>query len=147
MIRASLLRGAAGVADLVPLCDAGLAPAEAVSRAGANVAALPRPFAVTLLGLGDDGHTASLFPDSPTIDDELTSDADVVAVSVARLPQTRVSLTPRALLDTREICLLFFGRAKRRVYERALESGSITAMPVRLVLYQTAVPVTIFWAP
>lgn len=147
MIQATLLRAAAGAARLLPLYDAGLAPSEAVARAAARLAAVPRPFAVTVLGLGEDGHTASLFPDSPGIEDELTSDARVVAVRVARLPQVRISLTPRALLDTDEICLVFFGKEKRRVYERAREAGPIAAMPVRLFLHQTAVPVTVFWAP
>jgi 6-phosphogluconolactonase len=147
MLRATLLTSGAAAAALVELFDTDLPGAEGLARTAGALASLPRPFNVVVLGLGEDGHTASLFPDSPDIDRALAGEDVLVVQHVPRLPQARVSLTPRVLLDADEIILLFFGDGKREVYERALEDGPAAELPVRAVLQQASVPVTAYWAP
>lgn len=147
MIRRTLLRGPAAAARFVSLYRAGVEAAEAVPMLAAVLGGIERPFAAAVLGLGMDGHTASLFPDSPDIAAALGTDCDVVALRPPGLPQARISLTAHALLDAREIKLLFFGAEKRAIYERALEDGPVEEYPVRVVLRQSSVRVTAYWAP
>ena len=97
--------------------------------------------------MGADGHTASLFPDSPDIRDALASDDECIVQNVPRLVHPRVSLTLRSLLDAHEVNLLFFGAAKRAVFERSLEPGPLEEYPVRALVHQQRVPVNVYWAP
>lgn len=104
-------------------------------------------FDAVILGMGTDGHTASLFPDSPDIEQDLSSNRNVVNVDVPRLDAGRISLTPAALLNSSRIDLLFFGDDKRSVYEQAMAPGPVSELPVRAILHQDRVPVRVFWAP
>jgi 6-phosphogluconolactonase len=108
---------------------------------------MPSMFDAVVLGMGEDGHTASLFPDSPTLERALSSTELTVTVSVPRLKAERISLTPAALLTSQRIDLLFFGETKRQVFEQALQPGPVSTYPVRAVLHQDRVPVRVFWAP
>jgi 6-phosphogluconolactonase len=140
MIRRELIQEDAAAAKLLSL--AGTATAE-----DSPLAKLTRPLDIVVLGMGDDGHTASLFPDSPDIADALRSTEDCVFQQPAHLEVKRLSLTPALLLDAREIVLLFFGNKKRAVYDQAQAGGIIEEMPVRFVLQQQDVPVSVYWTP
>ncbi|MEJ2383332.1 MAG: 6-phosphogluconolactonase [Xanthomonadales bacterium] len=132
MIRHELLQGPAAAARLIPLIPPG---------------AVPRHFDEVVLGMGADGHTASLFPDSPDLAAALSARGPLVRLRVPRLDGHRVSLTPAALLACRRISLLFFGAEKRAVFEAALGGDDAAEYPVRAVLAQDAVPVTVYTAP
>jgi 6-phosphogluconolactonase len=105
------------------------------------------PFACALLGMGEDGHFASLFPDFEGLEEALDPDNgdQCVVVKTAGSPYLRISLTLPALLDSHAIVLLFFGEAKRRVFEAAAAGDS--TYPVAALLSQDKVPVTVIWAP
>jgi 6-phosphogluconolactonase len=77
----------------------------------------------------------------------LRSEQDIIVQRAPRLTRARVSLTVRALLNSHEIHILFFGDTKRAVYRRALQRGPIEEYPIRALLYQDAVNVTAYWAP
>lgn len=83
---------------------------------GAETLAPDRPlFDVALLGIGEDGHTASLFPDHPALDEERRW---VVAVVGAR-PEPRITLTYPVLDSSRDLAFLATGAEKRDVLRRA----------------------------
>jgi 6-phosphogluconolactonase len=147
MLRAELLNGRAARARLVSLYRAGVTAARALAEIDSELARLKRPFDAVVIGMGADGHIASLFPDSPDIECALRSKAFVVAQTIRRLPQPRVSLTVPTLLDTDEVSLLFFGKDKRAAFERASEPGPAAEYPVRAILHQQRVRVTAYWAP
>ena len=132
MIRRELLQGPAAAARLVGL----IPPGE-----------IPERFHAVVLGMGSDGHTASLFPGSPDLPAALDSSDPLHRLTVPGLKVERVSLTPAALLSSRRIDLLFFGDEKRAVFEEATRPGDVAEFPVRAVLDQDRVPVTAFWAP
>ena len=132
MIRRELLQGAAVPARLIPLIPPG---------------PIPDRFDEVVLGMGEDGHTASLFPDSPDLAAALVSRDPLARLWVPRLDMHRVSLTPAALLASERISLLFFGAEKRAVFEAALRGDDPAKYPVRAVLVQDAVPVTVYTAP
>jgi 6-phosphogluconolactonase len=146
-IRRELLSGESGFARFVSLYRHGQDAAECLSTLQSSLAELPRPFDVVVAGLGEDGHTAALFPGSPDLCAALESDAACLVQHVPRLGQTRVGLTVRSLLDSQEIDLLFYGTAKRTVYERALAPGPVEQYPIRALVHQNRVPVNVFWAP
>lgn len=84
------------------------------------------PFHMVLLGLGEDGHTASLFPGQ-----QHPADALVVPVHDApKPPPDRVSLSAKALADTENLVFLVTGSGKRNAVRRWLENASIPANTV-----------------
>jgi 6-phosphogluconolactonase len=132
MIRRELLQEAAGAARLVSLIPPGPIPAH---------------FDAVVLGMGADGHTASLFPGSPDLAAALASPDRLATLRVPRLDSRRVSLTPAALLGSAAINLLFFGADKRTVFDAARAGDDRHEFPVRVILGQDTVPVTVYTAP
>lgn len=99
-------------------------PADAAAR---YAAMLPRKFDIQLLGLGADGHTASLFPDTAAL---VVTDRAVVAVEGAR-PEARISLTYPALARSAAVFFLVEGEAKREIVRR-VQAGD-TGLPATQV--------------
>jgi 6-phosphogluconolactonase len=136
LVRERLLVGAAARAHLVPLWPE---PEPAV------LAAL-RPFDAMLLGMGEDGHIASLIPGDPGLEAGLTEPGPTrpVPAGLGKPPLARITLTLPTLLDSRAIFVLIAGEAKRRVIERAVAGEDL---PVGRLLSQARAPVRIFWRP
>lgn len=149
LVRDHLLRDLAAEANFV-----GLRNASADARAGAHaswssVAEIPRPFDFMLLGMGDDGHVASLFPGSPGLAVALdtTQPPGCIAMTAPVEPRQRLSLNLRALLDSRRIAIAITGKDKWATYQRARVHGPAAEMPVRALLQQQNVPVSVYWSP
>jgi 6-phosphogluconolactonase len=148
LVREHLLRNAAANANFVGMKNAAANPADAAASIWSAIAPLPRPFDYMLLGMGDDGHTASLFPDSPGLVSAIDplQPPGCVAMIAPVAPHARMSLNLSALLDSRRIGLLIIGSGKWATYERAAMSGPVAEMPVRALLRQQQVPVSVYWA-
>jgi 6-phosphogluconolactonase len=84
---------------------------------------------LALLGLGEDGHTASLFPGDPSLD---VTDALVVPVVAAKPPPNRITLTFPVLRAAREVVILAAGAGKRDAVTRVL-AGPDPAVPASLL--------------
>ena len=106
-----------------------------------------RPFDVVLLGMGGDGHTASLFPGDPNLLDALDGEGHTHPAEVPGLPEARISMTRAALLDAKAIFLLILGADKLRAFEAAKQPGPVSEYPVRILLHDPALPLEIYWAP
>jgi 6-phosphogluconolactonase len=149
MVREVLLKEQAAEARFAGLKNAAPSPDLGAVSAWETFARIPRPFDVTLLGMGDDGHTASLFPGSPNLSIALAASASAGCVGMwsPSAPQPRLSLNLSALLDSRRILILIEGGGKLSTYETAGGAGPVEEMPVRAVLRQNRVPVEVIWAP
>ena len=136
--RALLDRVGAPAANVHPVRTAGNTPQAAAAACelelqqfyGARALDAQRElFAVNLLGLGEDGHTASLFPGTPALQERHRW---AVAVTGAR-PQERVSLTYPVLNSARLTLMLVTGGAKRPVLERLAAGADLPAAHIRPV--------------
>jgi 6-phosphogluconolactonase len=149
LVRDELLKDKAAAARFLGLKNAAPSPDLGAVSAWETFARVPRPFDLTLLGMGDDGHTASLFPGSPNLRSALNpaAAAGCVGMWAPSPPQARLSLNLSALLDSRRIAILIGGEAKWRTYAAASLAGAVEDMPVRAVLRQQRTPVEVIWAP
>ncbi len=104
---------------------------EALLRRAFGVASAVAFDAITL-GVGDDGHTASLFPDigAVTIDDRLV--AHIVPPPEKKLEE-RVTLTAPVILEAKLVVVLARGASKRAVVAAARAPGSEDAVPARIL--------------
>ena len=144
LVREHLLQGRAARARLIGLAtDPALDLDECVRRAKAD---LPR-VDLALLGMGEDGHTASLFPDAPGIDAALdpAGPERYVGVIPPVAPHARISMSLAALLDCSTLWLSIAGQAKRRVFDAACAEPR-SALPVARLLHQDRVTVRTYWA-
>lgn len=149
LVRAHLLKGPAAAAHFLPLKSSDVAVAQGWPQVEAAIEALSWPADVVVLGMGSDAHTASLFPGSPELPTALddTLPARCLAVSAPALPNVpvdRLSLSRRALLDTRHLVVHVTGAAKRQLLDQALQSGPMEAMPIRLAWSRPDIPCHLF---
>lgn len=153
MVRDKLLRGPAGRANFIPMYSEHATPEAAEASCHARLAAMPWRNSLCMLGMGTDGHAASLFPGTSALADGLNPDygrfcrAVRPQASPIAGPHPRMSLTLAALLQARHIYLVITGAEKRAAFDRALQGTDQRAMPVRAILNQTTAPVSVYWAP
>lgn len=148
LVRRHLLQGPAAAARFEDPHVRGQSLEEAVALANRRAAVPP---AVMLLGMGGDGHTASLFPGMRGLGDALRSEAAYVAVDAtgcegAGAWPTRISLTPAGMAAAKSRLLLLRGEDKRIVYEQARGSTGTGAMPVRVAFDLPGEPLQVYWA-
>lgn len=92
---------------------------------------LPDPLDMAVLGIGEDGHVASLFPGSPSLDEAERRTA--VVEDAPKPPVRRITLTPPALRSARSLVVLAAGRRKAAAVRRALEGDvGVAACPARI---------------
>ncbi len=149
LVREVLLKEAAAAARFIGLKNGAPTPDLGAVSAWETFARVPRPFDAVVLGMGDDGHTASLFPRSPNLASALNPAAAPGCVGMRSpvAPHPRLSLNLSALLDSRRIVLLITGAQKWSTYCAASAAGPAEEMPVRCVLRQRRTPVEVLWAP
>ena len=148
-VRETLLVSPAAAARFVGLKNPAPTPEAGADWATRALTRVPHPFDVVVLGMGEDGHMASLFPGSMALARGLDPSAPPACIAVNALtpPHARISLNLSALLDSRRIVLHFEGEAKWQVYQRARMPGAAAELPVRAILQQKEAPVDVYWAP
>lgn len=109
------------------------------------------PLDLCLLGIGTDGHCASIFP-GPDFDEALNGPKERRALGVMpdplppEAPVARVTLSRAAIVSARALMIAITGEAKKEVLEAAIEQGASSSYPVGRVLADVELPVDIHWA-
>jgi 6-phosphogluconolactonase len=104
------------------------------------------PFDVLILGMGNDGHTASLFPNNIKLKEALeTTKGFCICMKPDTAPYERMSLTKTAILSATNIYLHFEGVEKQDVYKKVLEGASSNDMPVSAILNQDKKKIEVYY--
>jgi len=127
LVRNSLLQREAAAAHFAPLADSRLTPEQELASARTRLASLPLPADLVVLGMGEDGHTASWFPGAEGLTDAMDPGARalVAPISPPRAPEPRLTLTGRVILRARRLALQIEGQKKLATLARALEYGPV----------------------
>jgi len=146
LVKASLLQQKAAAATFIslyaPTATAELAVPELLQR----VKNLPT-FDAVILGMGEDGHTASLFPCSKEISQGLAAEApDLLAVNPTTAPYQRISFSKPRLLNSRALFLHLVGASKLTVLEQAQAAQDELAMPIRAFIHHTVPELAVMFA-
>ena len=142
LILERLLTDRASAAQFLPFHIPAREPEQVLAEVEAQIA--PNlPLSVVLLGLGEDMHTASLFPGVPGLEQALATDAPILSVlRPSSQPETRVSLSAPVLNGALCKHLVIYGDAKKRALDKAMSLPPEQA-PIQAVLTET----TVHWAP
>lgn len=144
LVRDNLLQGSAAAANFVPLTSDDGTPEEGVAAVSEATAGLAWPASVVILGMGSDGHTASLFPDSQELGLALSTDEPLVAVRSPSQPQPRITFSAGRLHQAKRHILHITGDDKRVVLANAMSGDDVRTLPIRAFL---SCPLAIYWAP
>ncbi len=149
LVRTRFLKNRAAKATFIGMKNTAQSAAAGEQECERLLQHVPRPFDLVILGMGNDGHTASLFPGARQLSAATAPDSGRMCMVVT--PPTsshdRMTLTLPTILTAKQIVLHIVGTGKRKTLELALSGGPPEAMPIRFVLEQQQVPVSIYYAP
>jgi 6-phosphogluconolactonase len=149
LVRETLIQNKAQQARLETITRAGRPFDEALATANLHAR---QPAGVVVLGMGDDGHTASLFPGMQDLDAALAAPTPYVGVDATGCPGAqrwarRISLTPAGLAPAHTRILLIRGERKRALLEQLLRSDDVHEYPARIALTVPGADLHVHWCP
>lgn len=152
LLRENMLINAAENAKLIGMKNNYQSPFEGEIQCNNRYARLPSPSTICLLGMGTDGHTASLFPDAEGLTAALDSNQPCAAIRAFKSDVTgdiieRMTMTPRGILQSQRLILLITGTDKWEAYQQACQSEVSGKLPISIFIHQDQVPLEIYWAP
>ena len=153
-IKANLLQHHAAAANFIAMKNAAVSAQLGYAECEAAYQQLTSPFDLTILGMGPDGHTASLFPHASgltaALDNNQLALCSVIEANqseVTGLLTERMTLSLAGILRSKQLILLITGEHKLKVYKDAITQSDVLATPISAVLQQTKVPLKVYWAP
>lgn len=139
-VRTHLLQANAAAACFLPL----YLPGDKSNDANKRLSCLPDRFDAVVLGMGEDGHTASIFPNSPQREAALHHPAAALLVEGEAPVRHRITLSARRLLATRQLILHITGENKWQILGRALNAPD-PVLPISHFLHIKGIEKHVFW--
>jgi 6-phosphogluconolactonase len=146
LVRRYLIKNKASKVNFIPLKNDSNTAKEGQKQSEASLRSLTLPFDVIVLGMGSDGHTASLFPCSDELSDgmDLNNLNYLVSTSPKTSPYERLSLTAKIIIDAKNIFLHLNGSTKLHTLESAMSYKDTSKMPIYAFLENG---LSIYWSP
>lgn len=145
MIKDHLIQNLACDVNFVPLYIQGESQMNCQQRF-INHRVLSDVYDVVILGMGLDGHTASIFPQAIERDQALNIDTmlNMLLTNPVTATPLRITQTRKRLLNTKNLMLQIVGQDKRAVYDRALEALN-PELPISYFMHQDLVPLSVYY--
>lgn len=145
LVRERLLVNQAAAARFHPLWRDDRTVEAAAFHADGELYPLVRRLDVVVLGMGEDGHVASYFPDAAAYEKLFLACDAVMAVRAPSAGEERLTISPRLIANAGAIFLHFEGQAKKDLFDAALASTAPTPLPVATVVAMAKTPVSLHW--
>jgi len=145
LVKENLLQNEAAKAHFISLWQDYITANEAEDSCNQKLAQLSTSLDTVILGMGNDGHTASLFPCAKNdLLAAINSNKDCAAIHPKSAPHSRMTLTPKRLLNSDLRILHIQGESKLETLAKALHEEDPHSMPINIFLRH---PLTIYWTP
>ena len=143
MVQSSFLEQGAKDASFHPLWTEDLDIAGGLKTAKRKLSIFPWPLDVIYLGMGEDGHFASLFPSDDVAGFD-NDDSPVVSRRAPSVPHQRISLSLSTIRKTRHLFLHVTGSAKRETFDYARTITPTSQCPVSLLLNNAEIDLRVY---
>jgi len=147
-VKTYLLQDRAKKAKFVGLFIDGKSAKQAEEECSMIVREKLQPIDILILGMGSDGHTASLFPNNPKLKEgfDLENEKCCISIKPEFAPHMRMSLTRSAILSAKHLYLHFESEEKLKVYQKALKTDDIDSFPIGSILHQDKKDIEVYYA-
>mgnify|MGYP005991062509 CR=1 FL=1 len=146
MVKNFLLQNEAARANFIGMKTSHENAFDAVGAVTEKLNALSQPFDVVILGMGEDGHTASIFPCCDQLEAGLTTNDLLLATEPKTAPHQRMTFSKSALLNSKQLYLHLVGANKEVVLNQNISIGDERKAPILAFLNQDKVPMTVMLA-